>query len=243
MTDKPQLRVKIFTIFPEIFPGVLGMSIIGDALKEGIWELEVIDIRNFGIGARKTVDDTIFGGGSGMLMRADVLGAAIEANIKDFSATKIIYPSPRGQVFNQKTAIELGQIKELAIICGRYEGVDERVIEEYKIEEISIGDYVLSGGELPTMVMLDAVIRNLPGVLGDDLSLKEESFGSGAGSAFEKLLEYPHYTKPQIWKDRKVPEILLSGHHKNIDEWRIKEAIAITKKRRPELLNPPTNSK
>lgn len=232
----PQLKVKIFTLFPEIFPGILGSSIVGDALKQGLWQLEIIDIRDFGIGTRKTVDDTIFGGGSGMLIRADVLGPAIEANIPEISQTKIIYPSPRGEVFNQKKAVELSKIKELAIICGRYEGIDERVIEEYQMEEISIGDYVLSGGELPAMVMLDAVIRNLDGVLGGDESLKEESFGNGQGSMFDNLLEYPHYTKPQIWKDRKVPEILLSGHHKNIDEWRLKKAIEITKERRVDLL-------
>ncbi len=231
-----QLKVKIFTLFPEIFPGILGSSIVGEALKKGLWCLEIIDIRNFGIGKRKVVDDTIFGGGSGMLIRADILGEAIEENIKDFASTKIIYPSPRGLVFNQKKAVELSQIKELAIVCGRYEGIDERAIEEYQMEEISIGDYVLSGGELPAMVMLDAIIRNLEGVLGDDESLKEESFGNGLGSKFDNLLEYPQYTKPQIWKGREVPQILLSGHHKNINDWRFQKAMEITKTRRKDLL-------
>ena len=226
------LKIKIFTLFPEFFPGILGASIVGEALKKGLWQLEIIDIRDFGIGKRKTVDDTVFGGGSGMLIRADVLGAAIEKNIPNFAATKIIYPSPRGAVFTQKKAVELSKINELAIICGRYEGIDERAIEEYQMEEISIGDYVLSGGELPAMVMLDAIIRNLDGVLGGDDSLKEESFGDGSGGKFDKLLEYPHYTKPQIWKGRQVPEILLSGHHKNIDDWRLQKAIEITKARR-----------
>ena len=230
-----QLRVKIFTIFPESFPGILGLSIIGGALERGVWSLEVVDIRQFGIGKRKVVDDTIFGGGSGMLMRADVLGSAIEANIHNISQTKIIYPSPRGKVFNQTKAVELSKIKDLVIVCGRYEGIDERIIEEYQIEEISIGDYVLSGGELPAMTILDAVIRNLDGVLGQENSLQEESFGTGEGSKFDNLLEYPHYTKPQIWKDRKVPEVLLSGHHKNIEEWRLKMAIDITKARRKDL--------
>ncbi|MFT5702703.1 MAG: tRNA (guanine37-N1)-methyltransferase [Rickettsiales bacterium] len=235
--ENPQLIVKIFTLFPEFFPGILGASIVGDALKKNIWQLEIIDIRNFGIGKRKIVDDTIFGGGSGMLMRADVLGEAIEANISDFRNKKIIYPSPRGQVFNQKKAVDLSSVKEISIICGRYEGVDERVLEEYQIEEISIGDYVLSGGELPAMAMIDAVIRNLEGVLGGDDSLKEESFGNGKGSIFDNLLEYPHYTKPQIWKGREVPDVLLSGHHKKIDDWRLAKAKEVTAMRRGDLLD------
>ncbi|MFT6331745.1 MAG: tRNA (guanine37-N1)-methyltransferase [Lentimonas sp.] len=233
---KSNFKVKIFTLFPEIFPSVLGHSIIGEALKSGLWELEIIDIRKYGIGSRKTVDDTIFGGGSGMLMRPDVLEKAIEDNIS--GNEKLFYPSPRGAVFNQKKAFKISEIKEIAIICGRYEGIDQRVIDEYEIEEISIGDYVLSGGELPAMVILDAVIRNLEGVLGDKNSLKEESFGDGNGSKFDNLLEYPHYTKPQIWKDRSVPEVLLSGHHKNIDDWRLKKAREITQKRRGDLLVP-----
>jgi tRNA (guanine37-N1)-methyltransferase len=231
-----QLKVKIFTLFPELFPGILAASIIGDALNKGIWQLEVINIRDYGLGKRKVVDDTLCGGGSGMLIRADILGDALDANIKDFSATKLIYPSPRGQVFKQKKAAQLSQIKELAIICGRYEGIDERVIEEYQIEEISIGDYVLSGGELPAMVMLDAIIRNLDGVLGDDGSLKEESFGTGSGSVFDNLLEYPQYTKPPIWRGREVPEVLLSGHHQNIEKWRLEKAREITKNRRKDLV-------
>lgn len=230
------MKIKIFTLFPDSFPGILKESIIGDALKKGIWQLEVIDIRNYGIGKHKTVDDYLCGGGAGMLMRADVLGNAIEDNIKNPQESKIIYPSPRGKVFNQKIARDLSKIKEISIICGRYEGIDQRVIDEYKIEEISIGDYVLSGGELPAMVMLDAIIRNLGEVLGDENSLAEESFGNGEGSKFDNLLEYPHYTKPQIWKGREVPEVLLSGHHKKIDEWRMNEAIKITIDRRKDLI-------
>ena len=235
MTSQFQLRVKIFTLFPELFPGILASSIVGDALQKGIWQLEIINIRDFGISKRKTVDDTVFGGGSGMLLRADVVGEAIAANISDFSKTKLLYPSPRGKLFQQKKAVELSNTKELAIICGRYEGIDERVIEEYEMEEISIGDYVLSGGELPAMTIVDAVIRNLPGVLGGDDSLKEESFGDGMGSDFDNLLEYPQYTKPQIWRGRKVPEVLLSGNHKNIKEWRLQKAYEITKQRRKDL--------
>jgi tRNA (guanine37-N1)-methyltransferase len=210
-------------------------SIVGDALQKGIWQLEVINIRNYGIGKRQTVDDAVFGGGAGMLIRADVLGEAIAANVKDFSGATLLYPSPRGAVFNQKKAVELSEMKELVIVCGRYEGIDERVIEEFGLEEISIGDYVLSGGELPAMVILDAVIRNLPDVLGGDDSLKEESFGDGKGGVFDNLLEYPQYTKPQLWKGREVPEILLSGHHKNIEKWRLKKAIEVTNQRRKDL--------
>ena len=227
-----KLKVKIFTLFPELFPGILGSSIIGDALKKDIWQLKIINIRDFGIGKRKVVDDTVFGGGSGMLIRADVLSRAIDANIKDFSQTKLLYPSPRGTMFKQKKAVELSQAKELAIICGRYEGIDERVVAEYKMEEISIGDYVLSGGELPAMIMLDTIVRNLEGVLGGDGSLNEESFGNGLGGDFDNLLEYPQYTKPQIWKGNSVPSILLSGHHKKIKEWRLQKALEITKERR-----------
>jgi len=230
-----QLKVKIFTLFPKSFPGILGLSIVGDALKQGFWQLEIVDIRQFGIGKRKVVDDTIFGGGSGMLIKPDVLGSAIEANITNITTTKIIYPSPRGEVFNQKKAFELSKVKEIAIVCGRYEGIDERAIEEYRMEEISVGDYVLSGGELPAMVMIDAIVRNLDGILGGNDSLKEESFGNGLGSKFDNLLEYPHYTKPQVWKGREVPKILLSGHHQNINDWRLQKAIEITKSRRGDL--------
>ena len=232
----PLLKVKIFTIFPNLFPGPLSASIIGDALKNGIWNLDVIDIRNFAFDARKTIDDTPYGGGAGMVMKPDIIANALDQNIKDFSKTKFIYLSPRGIPFNQKKAVELSEKKDLALICGRYEGIDQRVIDYYNMEEISIGDYVLSGGELPAMVMLDAVIRNLSGVLGADESLSEESFGNFGNSIYDNLLEYPHYTKPQIWREMEVPKILLSGHHKNIAKWRLDQAKELTGKRRPDLL-------
>ena len=229
-TQKKMFKVKILTLLPEIFPGVLGHSIIGDALEKGLWQLEIIDIRKYGIGKRKAVDDYVFGGGAGMLIRPDVLGEAIENNIS--KETKLFYTSPKGVVFNQKKSAQISKFKEIVIICGRFEGIDQRVIDEYDIEEISIGDYVLSGGELAAMVILDSVLRNLDGVLGDANSLKEESFGDGQGSQFDNLLEYPHYTKPQIWKGREVPEILLSGHHQKIKEWRMQKAQEITKERK-----------
>jgi len=169
-------------------------------------------------------------------MKPDIIANALDQNIKDFSKTKFIYLSPRGIPFNQKKAVELSEKKDLALICGRYEGIDQRVIDYYNMEEISIGDYVLSGGELPAMVMLDAVIRNLSGVLGADESLSEESFGNFGNSIYDNLLEYPHYTKPQIWREMEVPKILLSGHHKNIAKWRLDQAKELTGKRRPDLL-------
>lgn len=237
MINNSFLKVKIFTIFPNLFPGPLSVSIIGDSLKNNIWNLEVIDIRNFAFDNRKTVDDAPYGGGAGMVMKADVLANAIDQNITDIKQTKFIYLSPRGTPFNQKKAIELSTEKNLALICGRYEGIDQRVIDFYNMEEISIGDYVLSGGELPAMILLDAIVRNLPGVLGAEESLSEESFGDAKNSAYNNLLEYPHYTKPQNWLGLEVPEILLSGHHKNIANWRLEQAKKITKERRPDLLS------
>lgn len=230
------LKIKIFTLFPEIFPGYLQFSIIGDALKNNIWDLEIINIRDFAFDKRKTVDDTPYGGGAGMLMRPDIIAAAIDAKINDPKQTTIIYPSPRGNLFNQKKAVELAEKQEISIICGRYEGIDQRVIDEYNMEEISVGDYVLSGGELPAMTMIDAIVRNLPNALGAVESLDEESFGNARGSIYDNLLEYPHYTKPRIWRDREVPEILISGHHKNIENWRLEQAKKITNQRRKELL-------
>lgn len=230
------LKIKIFTLFPEIFPGALQFSVIGDALKNNIWNLEIINIRDFASDKRKTVDDTPYGGGAGMLIKPEVIASAIDAKINEPKKIKMIYPSPRGQLFNQKKAAKLAGEEELAIICGRYEGIDQRVIDEYNMEEISVGDYVLSGGELPAMTMIDSIVRNLSGTLGADESLNEESFGNGQGSVFDDLLEYPHYTKPQIWRDREVPEVLISGHHKNIKDWRLEQAKKITKERRKELL-------
>lgn len=228
------INFKIFTIFPEIFPGYLNYSIMGEALKKKLWNLEAINIRDYAKDNRKTVDDYPCGGGAGMVMKPDILADAIDNNIRG-KKQKIIYLSPRGAVFNQKKAIELSKESEISLICGRYEGIDQRVIDEYEMEEISIGDYILSGGELAAMVLIDAILRNISQVVGDKNSLNEESFGSGKGSKYEKLLEYPHYTKPVIWRSREVPEILRSGHHQKINDWRLNKAKELTKNRRPDL--------
>ncbi len=225
------INFKILTIFPELFPGPLAASVTGSALAKNLWSIEAINIRDYAKDKRGTVDDTPYGGGAGMVLKADVVADAIESSGKK----KIIYLSPRGKVFTQKMARELAQETEITLLCGRYEGVDQRVLDEYEIEEISIGDYVLSGGEIAAYVLIDAVLRNVEGVLGADESLAEESFGSKNNSDFDNLLEYPHYTKPQEWRGRAVPEILIGGHHKKINEWRKEQAIAITKKNRPDL--------
>lgn len=220
------LNVKILTIFPEIFPGFLGTSLTGRALKDGIWNIEAVNIRNYAFDKHGSVDDTPCGGGAGMIMRPDVLGNAIDHNYK---GGKIIYMSPRGHVLTQQKVHELSKEDNLTIICGRFEGIDERVLEEYNIEELSIGDYILTGGEQAAMIMLDAVVRLLPNVLGNAASTENESFENG-------LLEYPQYTRPIEWKNRKVPEVLLSGHHENVAKWQKEKALQITKERRPDLL-------
>ncbi|MBP1532251.1 MAG: tRNA (guanosine(37)-N1)-methyltransferase TrmD [Alphaproteobacteria bacterium] len=220
------LKAKILTIFPEVFPGFLGYSLTGKALKDGLWQLEAVNIRDYAFDKHGSVDDTPCGGGAGMIMRPDVLGNAIEHN---YNGGKIIYMSPKGTPLTQAKVHELSKAENLTIICGRFEGIDERVIDEYGIEEISIGDYILTGGEQAAMIMLDAVVRLLPGVLGNSASTENESFETG-------LLEYPQYTRPIEWKNRRVPEILLSGHHENIAKWQREQALQITKQRRPDLL-------
>lgn len=220
------LNVKILTIFPEIFPGFLGTSLTGKALDEGIWRLEAVNIRDYAFDKHGSVDDTPCGGGAGMIMRPDVLGLAIEHN---YTGGKIIYMSPKGKPLTQAKVHKLSREENLTIICGRFEGIDERVIEEYGVEEISIGDYILTGGEQAAMIMLDAVVRLLPGVLGNAASTENESFE-------QNLLEYPQYTRPIEWKGRKVPDILMSGHHENIAKWQRQQALQITRTRRPDLL-------
>lgn len=226
----PPWRALILTLFPEMFPGPLGMSLVGQALDAGVWQLDTLQIREFGIGRHRQVDDTPAGGGAGMVMRADVLGDALDQAIAHHPKARRIYMSPRGTPLTQELARELAGGDGIIVLAGRFEGVDERVISHFGLEEISIGDYVLSGGELAAMVMLDAVVRLMPGVLGGDDSLAEESFENG-------LLEYPQYTKPRDWRGEAIPEVLLSGDHKKIAQWRRRTAEALTAGRRPDLLD------
>ncbi len=220
------MKVKILTLYPEIFPGFLGFSLTGKALSEGKWSLETVNIRDFALDRYGSVDDTPCGGGAGMIMRADILGSAIDANYK---SGKLIYMTPKGKPLTQQKLHELSNEEELTIICNRFEGLDERIIDEYQPDEISIGDYILTGGEQAAMIMLDGVIRLLPDVLGNNASISDESFEEG-------LLEYPQYTRPIEWKGRRVPEILLSGHHQNIQKWREEQSLKVTKERRPDLI-------
>lgn len=219
------LNVKVLTIFPEMFPGFLGYSLTGKALEEQKWQLQAVNIRDYALDKHKSVDDTPCGGGAGMIMRPDVLSRAIEAN---HQKGRIIYMSPKGTPLTQKKAHELAKEENLTVICARFEGIDERIIEAYDIEEISIGDYILTGGEQAAQIMLDTVVRLLPGVLGNEESLADESFEN-------YLLEYPQYTRPIEWQGRQVPEVLLSGHHQKIAEWRKQQAEIATKAKRPDL--------
>ena len=219
----------MLTLFPEMFPGPLGLSLAGKALERGIWALDVLDIRDFARDKHRAVDDAPFGGGAGMVMRPDVLDAAlVEAKDRAGTAAPAIYLSPRGRRLDRVLARELAQGPGAILLCGRYEGVDERVLEAHGVAEISIGDYVLSGGEPAALVLMDAVVRLLPGVMGNQESPAEESFERG-------LLEYPHYTRPAEWQGRAVPEVLISGHHEKVRQWRRAQAEEITERRRPDL--------
>ena len=220
----PALRVRVLTIFPDMFPGPLGQSLAGKALEAGIWALETVDIRGFARDKHASVDDTPFGGGAGMVMRPDVVDAALAAE----AGGRTIYLSPRGRPLDQDLVKELAAEPVLTLLCGRYEGVDERVIEARSLELVSLGDFVLSGGEPAAIALIDAVVRLLPGVMGAPAGLEEESFEAG-------LLEYPHYTRPADWQGRTVPEVLLSGHHEMIRRWRHEQAERTTKERRPDL--------
>lgn len=220
------LDVKVLTLFPEMFPGPLGTSLAGKALSEGKWSLETVDIRSFARDKHRTVDDSPFGGGAGMVMRPDVVDAAIDAVWP--RRGPLIYLSPRGKVLDQAMVRRFAAEPTLTLLCGRYEGVDQRVLDEWDVEEVSVGDFILSGGEMAALLMLDAVVRLLPGVMGNSESGDDESFERG-------LLEYPLYTRPAEWKGRKVPEVLLSGHHAKVAAWRREQAEEITRQRRPDL--------
>jgi len=216
---------NVLTLFPEAYPGLLGMSVVGKALAKKIWKLNVINLRDFSNKNGK-VDDIPFGGGSGMIIKPEIVDAAITSISGDHSPK--YYLSPRGVKFNQNIAFEMSKQKGATFICGRYEGIDERVIKHHNLIEISIGDYIVSGGDLASMVVLDSVIRLLPKVIGNDESLQEESFNN-------HLLEYPLYTQPREWKNLQVPAVLVSGDHKKIKDWKIKQSESITKQRRPDL--------
>jgi len=223
-------KANILTLYPDIYPGYLGYSLLGKALEKKIWELNIYNLRDFGEGKHKTVDDKPFGGGAGMIIKPDILGDAIEETlIKNHDQQKLVYLSPKGKPFKQVDAEKFSQSNGVSILCGHFEGIDQRVIDIYKVEEISMGDYVLTGGEVASFAFLDAIIRLLPGVLGNEISIKDESFS-------DNLLEYPQYTKPQEYKNIKVPDVLLSGNHEKIAEWRREKSIEITEKNRPDLL-------
>jgi tRNA (guanine37-N1)-methyltransferase len=219
-------KARIFTLYPELFPGPLGIGLYKKALEKKLWSLEVVNIRDYSANKHKTVDDTPFGGGSGMLMRADVIANSLDKNISD-KAEPIIYLSPKGKKFDQTYAKKILN-KNINIICGHFEGVDERLLETRNIEEISVGDFVLSGGEIGALVIIDSIVRLIPGVLGNSNSLKDETFE-------RNLLEYPQYTKPQKWEKKDIPEVLLTGDHAKIKDWRLDQSEDITRRRRPDL--------
>jgi len=222
-------HVNLLTLFPDMFPGYLGASLAGRALERGDWSYSAIQIRNFATDKHQTVDDTPFGGGAGMVMRADIIDKAL---LSIENPGRKIYMSPRGKVLNQSLVKELSQTPNLTLLCGRYEGVDQRVLDAHGFEEISIGDYVLSGGEPAALILMDACIRLLPGVMGNEETAGEESFSNG-------LLEYPHYTRPAEWNGLTVPDVLKSGNHAEIKKWREAESLKLTQRVRPDLLKKP----
>lgn len=229
---KGAFTAKVITLFPDAFPGTLGLSLTGKALDFGLWQLETIDLREFGEGKHRNVDDTPAGGGAGMVLRADVVDAAFRhartGTPVDRARWPVIYLSPRGAPFTQATARRLAQAEGLTLLCGRFEGVDQRVLDHHQVEEISLGDFVLTGGEIAAQAILDATVRLIPGVLGNAASTEEESFSDG-------LLEHPQYTRPATWEGQEIPAILQSGNHAEIAKWRRAQAEALTRARRPDL--------
>ncbi|HEV2570819.1 MAG TPA: tRNA (guanosine(37)-N1)-methyltransferase TrmD [Beijerinckiaceae bacterium] len=225
-------RASIFTLMPDMFPGPLGLSLSGEALKRGLWALDIHNIRDQGLGRHRAVDDTPAGGGPGMVIRADVLAASLDTTLGSTDHRPRLLMSPRGRPLTQTRVRALVEGEGAIIVCGRFEGVDERVIEARRLEEVSIGDYVLSGGEIAAMVLIDACVRLIPGVMGKLTSGSEESFEND-------LLEYPHYTRPRTWEGRDIPDVLLNGDHAKIAKWRREEAERITRERRPDLLKKP----
>ncbi len=233
MTPIPDLagvwKARVITLLPDAFPGILGESLTGKALQDGLWQLETIDLRGFGIGKHRNVDDTPAGGGAGMVLRADVVGPAIETAQTGVSGNwPLIYLSPRGRPMTQTMMQGLARADGVTLLCGRFEGVDERVLEHYGVQEVSLGDFILTGGEIAAQALIDATVRLIPGVLGNQVSTEEESFSTG-------LLEHPQYTRPAAWKDRPIPDVLMSGHHGRIAAWRQEQAEQVTRARRPDL--------
>jgi tRNA (guanine37-N1)-methyltransferase len=236
MTDTPVIagawEARVITLFPEVFPGVLDASLTGKALKEGLWRLATLDLRTFGVGRHRDVDDTPAGGGAGMVLRADVLGTALRAAAEgtpaDLTRWPVIAMSPRGVPFTQAMARRFAKADGLTILCGRFEGIDQRVIDHFAVEEVSIGDFVLTGGEIAAQAVIDASVRLRPGVLGNFASTEEESFSHG-------LLEHPQYTRPAVWEGHAIPEVLTSGNHAAVARWRQEQAEALTRERRPDL--------
>ena len=217
---------RIFTLYPDFFPGPLSKGLYGKAMEKKIWNIETVNIRDYATDKHKTVDDTPYGGGFGMLIKPDILAKALDKKIK--TEEKIYYLSPKGKLFDQSLAKELSKEKTINLICGHFEGVDQRVIDSRNITELSIGDFILSGGESAAFVVIDTILRLIPGVIGNDNSIDDETFENG-------LLEYPQYTKPQIWEKKSVPNVLLSGDHAKIKDWRLSKSEAITRDRRPDL--------
>ena len=217
---------RIFTLYPDYFPGYLDKGLFGKAMRENIWKLETVNIRDYSEDRHKTVDDTPYGGGDGMIIKADVLARSLDQNVNPDEKT--IYLSPKGRLFDHNYAKKLSKEKSVNLICGHFEGIDQRIIDTRNIEEVSIGDFILSGGEVAAFVVIDAILRYIPGVLGNENSSKDESFENG-------LLEYPQYTKPQIFEQKGVPDVLLSGDHAKIKDWRLSQSEAITRDRRPDL--------
>lgn len=233
VTNNPRLAgvwtARIITLFPEAFPGVLGESLTGKALKDGKWQIETTDLRPFGEGKHRNVDDTPAGGGAGMVLRADVLGKAIDHTLKGARGRlPLVYLSPRGRRFDQQMARDWAACDGVTMLCGRFEGVDQRVLDHYNIQEVSLGDFVLTGGEIAAQAMIDATVRLLPSVLGNAESIEDESHSNG-------LLEHPQYTRPAEWMERKIPDVLMSGHHGKVAEWRQQMAEELTKTRRPDM--------
>ena len=233
MTPSPELAgvwtVRVITLFPEAFPGVLGHSLTGKALKDGLWQLDTIDLRQFGIGKHRNVDDTPAGGGAGMVLRADVVGPALEhAQQSAHGNWPAFYLSPRGKPMTQSLMKALAAADGVTLLCGRFEGVDERALDHYGVGEVSLGDFVMTGGEIAAQALIDATVRLLPGVLGNEASTDEESFSNG-------LLEHPQYTRPANWQGRSIPDVLMSGHHGRIADWRKARSAELTRARRPDL--------